>query len=999
MVYPGTVQATDEAVGSTLAAVAGNQDMFGNDGDDVYEFSLAAFGHDTVIDTSGTDTISLSASGLSLKDVRFALNGDRVFIYDSANTITIDGRGAIETYTEHGISYAIGSTDATGADLLLGTSSNDTITASAAGNDILAGGDGSDVLDGGVGDDRLLGGMGNDTYVIGNGMLSGNDTIVERPMAGEDTVLIQTGTSIKDVYVNGNDIEMELSISTAMGHVTLVDQVVQGGIERFHYDGVTYIPVLAGHGSFRGEIVAGTLGNDVITSSGGTDILFGSGGDDTYSFASGWYDTTTIIDDAGVNTLILPTLGGVPDTTRQDGSDLVIDTGSGQTIRIVGQFDGTPVITNFQLYGQVYGEMIVGTTAADTSLPSPGATGGIIVSGTGIDFLTGGAGNDYLSGGPGGDVVRGNGGNDIIVHDPLDDVDGGTGFDALMVRGGMFDAGGLAATNFVGMEALMADADQAQSLRIDVAAFDVLTAATGGVLYVVGDDDDTLSSDVTWVAGGTHVNPVDGKTYATYTYNDGTNPVRTLHVDTDVNSLGIVDPATLSGSYYIGGNGGLFQTLGNWTSDPFSPGGTAQVSGSITVNYDPGAGVTNTVESLAVSDGAEVAVLSGTLIVNTLSGSGGSLSVENTGTLQTGSGSTIDDFGMTFGIMEGTLTVQQAHVADGTINGTLSITGTSHSGVIGDVTVGSTGSLEVTGGNVTFQDATVSGAGSVSVAGATVNVVDSSITTGMVSITGSSNVHVYATATGVSQVAGSTDTAIDAGMVQISAEAGGVAGIDLKGGTDAIAVLSTQGLGGTLGVVSTGVLSVGQLDARADASLDVADATITNAFIQADVAITVGNALEVGSWQVDGTVVLDGSGSLVVSTGDALTGQGSVSLAPGVDLQVDSTAAGSSVDLASLQVLEDVSHITLDAAAASEIVVTAASLAGVVGSGDRVYITGGADDTVRLADDTDGLGTGAGWYDTGATDTLAGVSYSAYGNDQDTNMVFVGGGATVVTGP
>ncbi|GMU39538.1 MAG: hypothetical protein AMXMBFR23_04040 [Chloroflexota bacterium] len=59
------------------------------------------------------------------------------------------------------------------ANLILGTSANDTITASG-GDDCVVGGGGADNIQGGNNADVILGGLGNDTVLRGNG---GNDFV------------------------------------------------------------------------------------------------------------------------------------------------------------------------------------------------------------------------------------------------------------------------------------------------------------------------------------------------------------------------------------------------------------------------------------------------------------------------------------------------------------------------------------------------------------------------------------------------------------------------------------------------------------------------------------------------------------------------------------------------------------------------------------------------------------------------------------------------------
>ncbi len=161
-----------------------------------------------------------------------------------------------------------------GANLLSG----DDVFIGSNFNDTVYGGDGQDAISGGDGDDVLRGDAGDD-------VLNGN--------SGDDALY---GGSGKDLLNGGDN-----------------DDLLEGG------DG--------------DDILVGGDGNDTLIGGDGIDFLEGGAGDDTYVFAPG-DEFDTIIDTQGNNTLkILGNLDVNELRFVQVGDDLVIDIGSGVTIK------------------------------------------------------------------------------------------------------------------------------------------------------------------------------------------------------------------------------------------------------------------------------------------------------------------------------------------------------------------------------------------------------------------------------------------------------------------------------------------------------------------------------------------------------------------------------------------------------------------------------------------------------------------------------------------
>ena len=117
-----------------------------------------------------------------------------------------------------------------------------------------------------------------------------------------------------------------------------------------------------------------------------------------------------------------------------DGSGTVETVISNPTDGVGTSFVGsgrrdTPVLTTFDdiANGGAGADLLNGLAGNDT-----------LLGGTGADTLNGGDGNDDLTGGLGNDTVSGGAGNDIIRYtfgDRIDNIDGGTGTDTLIIAG------------------------------------------------------------------------------------------------------------------------------------------------------------------------------------------------------------------------------------------------------------------------------------------------------------------------------------------------------------------------------------------------------------------------------------------------------------------------------------------------------------------------------------------------------------------------------------
>lgn len=232
---------------------------------------------------------------------------------------------------------------------------NESNNATSAANVIeilvpLQGGSGNDTLNGGPGHEPIFGRGGND-LISGFG---GNDTLY--------------GGSENDTLIGGDgadEMHGEASIDTvsydgsATGVGARLDGIVGWGgaagdtiftVENLI--GSAYFDTLVGNSAANrieagggGGTIYGADGNDTIIGGDGDDTMHGQAGNNTFVFANG-FGTDVIYGFASTNDLEkidLSAVSAITDFTdlsdnhmAQDGADVVIDDGAGNTIRLVG---------------------------------------------------------------------------------------------------------------------------------------------------------------------------------------------------------------------------------------------------------------------------------------------------------------------------------------------------------------------------------------------------------------------------------------------------------------------------------------------------------------------------------------------------------------------------------------------------------------------------------------------------------------------------------------
>ncbi|WP_165245007.1 hypothetical protein [Paludisphaera soli] len=410
---------------STLTGNGGNDVLEGRGGDDVlnggagddtYVFgSVGNLGFDTIVDSSGRETLDFSNYGQTVvldlgrtdrQDVLSYFPGDDVNNGSTRLSLTLPS--SIE--------------DVKGSqfkDWIKGNSLSNTLYGNG-GNDVLEGMGGSDTLDGGLGDDTYL--------FVGTANL-GTDTIVERTNQGTDTLDFTSFGAAVNVDLAA------LGIQTVAGG-RLVLQLNGTGSNADSLEnviGTNFADTIRGNA--RNNLLQGNGGNDALEGRGGNDRLEGGRGDDTYVF-SGTFSlgTDTIVEDDDSH-------GPSPDardkldfTNFGYAMNVNLDTNSTQTVKsgvlslLLTSNSGIEDVT-----GSAFNDTIRGNSRANILRGQNGND--TIYGGSGNDFLYGGIGNDLLYGEEGSDKLYGEAGNDRLsggIDAAIDDLYGGADADIFL---------------------------------------------------------------------------------------------------------------------------------------------------------------------------------------------------------------------------------------------------------------------------------------------------------------------------------------------------------------------------------------------------------------------------------------------------------------------------------------------------------------------------------------------------------------------------------------
>jgi Ca2+-binding RTX toxin-like protein len=418
------------------------------------------------------------------------------------------------------------------ADITMGTSGADTITAPAAsykllygagGNDTISGGVGEDILIGGADNDTLSGGEGNDTYVYNAG--DGNDTINDftyaaGPFLGSNTLQLGAGLNAANTVIAKSGNNITLTFTGYSGSIAIIDQdsfpSKTPGVDLIQFgDGGTwtraqiasnYISQQEAAGAatitgfnYFGDVINGSAinntlqglaGNDTLRGYGGDDLLSGGEGNDTYIYNAG--DGNDTINDftyaagplLGSNTLQLGTGLNVANTivTRTGNSITLTFTGYSGSVAIIDQYSypsKTPGVDLIQ-----FGDGGTWTRAQIT---------------TNINNFTGLNGaNDILTGNTLANVITGLSWNDTLTGDAGNDtLDGGADIDT---------ASYTPATT----SALVNLSSTSQTLNGTVVAAGTARDGQGGTDTLVSIENVTGGNFADWIIGSTASNTLSG---------------------------------------------------------------------------------------------------------------------------------------------------------------------------------------------------------------------------------------------------------------------------------------------------------------------------------------------------------------------------------------------------------------------------------------------------------------------------------------------------------
>lgn len=500
----------------TLDGGDGNDILYGDEGNDTL---IAGAGYDILDGGGGSDTYLVGLDGLGMVNLYIdtGFDGTDVILATDAGTVIglngFNGESGIEEISANGLEgvtiagsdeaqslvftntilTGIGMINALGGhDFVIGNHQRNHIDGGdghdvidgAGGNDWLYGGAGNDIIDGGNGRDRLFagtgydtldGGEGSDLYFVGlsdTGQVNiFNDTGDEgkdRILATEDGTVIGlngfgpdsgieviSGRKFADVTIAGNDEAQTLDFSgTKIHRIAMIEglgghDTIIGNAQNNRMDGGDGHDILHGedgndwlYGGANNDIIYGGNGRDKLFAGSGHDIIDGGEGSDVYIF----------------------------DTSSNEGSNDMIDTGTEGRDRAIATEDGTMIglATVFSadngievISGRKHDDVSIFGTAVDNEWDFTD------VRLNNIEFINGALGNDSITGSNRRDTLLGGEGNDeLFGAGGRDTLDGGVGDDFL--------AGGRGRDTLTGGEGLDIFAFEARTGR------DIVTDFTAG---------------------------------------------------------------------------------------------------------------------------------------------------------------------------------------------------------------------------------------------------------------------------------------------------------------------------------------------------------------------------------------------------------------------------------------------------------------------------------------------------------------------------------------
>jgi len=432
--------------GDDLDGGAGNDILEGGDGSDTYHFDRG-YGNDeiresvTEVNVGDFDQVVFGPTLLP-EDLNVTRDGNDLLltVADTGETLRVTGQfnfGSWFAWNDVELFKFANGTQWTDIDIAA------RLTGGTSGDDHLIGTFRSDTLDGKEGNDLLEGGDGSDIYLFGRGY--GHDEIRESltdaNLGEDDEVRFGAGITLADLGFTRDGNNLVISIAgtddmlTLTGEFTYSFPYTWNDVERFTFADGSFIT----KADISQMVLAGTPGNDHIIGFGSNDTLDGGAGDDvlegldgsdTYRFGVGdGHDTVMeILTDgrSSENDTLAFKDGVLPAdvTVKREGQDAIFTLSSGDSIRVVGQFNyGYNEFLSFNDIEQATFADGTVWSKADILLKVLQGTPGddILIGGSGSDVLDGGAGNDRLEGSEGSDTyVWGTGYGNDTIHETFD---------------------------------------------------------------------------------------------------------------------------------------------------------------------------------------------------------------------------------------------------------------------------------------------------------------------------------------------------------------------------------------------------------------------------------------------------------------------------------------------------------------------------------------------------------------------------------------------------
>jgi Ca2+-binding RTX toxin-like protein len=346
--------------GDAFFSYGGDDHLYGNGGDDVFNMSDTFTADDHIDGGAGYDTLSL--------------NGDysAELVLEAGSLVGVEQILINDAFAGGGVDYSLRTDDATvvagevlkvDAHFLIagdsltfdGSSEKDgrLTVLGGAGDDNLTGGDRNDDLSGGGGSDFLQGGSGNDTLNGGAGadtLNGGTNADTMQGGVGNDTYVVDNAGD-KAIETDGNGTDLVQSSVTFSIAGQFVENLTLTGSANISASGNSLDNALAGN-SGDNTLNGGSQGNDTLNGGAGADHMEGGTGSDIY-----------VVDNAG-DTVV---------EANVSGSDLVR---SSVSFSLAGQFVERLTLTgsaNVNATGNSLDNTIAGNSGNNTLAGAQGA--------------------------------------------------------------------------------------------------------------------------------------------------------------------------------------------------------------------------------------------------------------------------------------------------------------------------------------------------------------------------------------------------------------------------------------------------------------------------------------------------------------------------------------------------------------------------------------------------------------------------------------------------